>query len=452
MNILIIGNGFDLAHGLPTKYTDFLNFCDCVLEIFTNPLDKSFSLNKGTNPHQRSIHPSLKHYLRKAYANRSKNYDRTKIMLWDFNDLNELFECIEDNLWLLYFLQCDMHGKENWIDFEKEISYVVQDFDNFLHNNEFTLYTSLTEIASIDISLYSKFNTIKKIWKSVFKPKNEDNFNYKYLMDWLLEDLNKLTRAFEIYLGIIMKKITIDKVSPDITRLKIEHVLSFNYTHTYDMIYRNKDNSSSETYIKRDAYVHGEADLSNSIESNNMVLGIDEYLENDRRNKETDFIKFKKFYQRLYKECDSNAKDWIAEIKRDAEYAAYGRKILLENSINGQNDNEIYPDIRERAEKMIRAHDSKYEKTHPKHNLYIFGHSLDITDKDILRDLILNDNVNTTIYFYLRNGSKEDLGNKIANLSKVIGQDELIKRTGGKNPSIKFVKQNNMININQNIL
>lgn len=26
MNILVIGNGFDLAHNLPTKYGDFLNF------------------------------------------------------------------------------------------------------------------------------------------------------------------------------------------------------------------------------------------------------------------------------------------------------------------------------------------------------------------------------------------------------------------------------------------
>ena len=26
MNILVIGNGFDIAHGLPTKYSDFLNF------------------------------------------------------------------------------------------------------------------------------------------------------------------------------------------------------------------------------------------------------------------------------------------------------------------------------------------------------------------------------------------------------------------------------------------
>ena len=28
MNILIIGNGFDLAHNLPTTYKDFLKFID----------------------------------------------------------------------------------------------------------------------------------------------------------------------------------------------------------------------------------------------------------------------------------------------------------------------------------------------------------------------------------------------------------------------------------------
>lgn len=28
--ILILGNGFDLAHGLPTKYSHFLDFCRIV--------------------------------------------------------------------------------------------------------------------------------------------------------------------------------------------------------------------------------------------------------------------------------------------------------------------------------------------------------------------------------------------------------------------------------------
>ena len=30
MNILIIGNGFDLAHKLPTQYTSFLNFINFI--------------------------------------------------------------------------------------------------------------------------------------------------------------------------------------------------------------------------------------------------------------------------------------------------------------------------------------------------------------------------------------------------------------------------------------
>lgn len=32
MNILVIGNGFDLAHGLPTKYVDFLEI-KCIPDI-----------------------------------------------------------------------------------------------------------------------------------------------------------------------------------------------------------------------------------------------------------------------------------------------------------------------------------------------------------------------------------------------------------------------------------
>lgn len=34
MNILVIGNGFDLAHGLLTGYGDFLEFCRMVKMIF----------------------------------------------------------------------------------------------------------------------------------------------------------------------------------------------------------------------------------------------------------------------------------------------------------------------------------------------------------------------------------------------------------------------------------
>lgn len=78
------------------------------------------------------------------------------------------------------------------------------------------------------------------------------------------------------------------------------------------------------------------------------------------------------------------------------------------------------------------------------HHIYIFGHSLDITDGDILRDAIQTDGVETTIFY--RN--KQQQANQIANLSKVLTQEELIKRTCSTTPSIIFKKQAEMVPIN----
>lgn len=33
MDMLVVGNGFDLAHGLPTHYTDFLEFVNAAKKI-----------------------------------------------------------------------------------------------------------------------------------------------------------------------------------------------------------------------------------------------------------------------------------------------------------------------------------------------------------------------------------------------------------------------------------
>lgn len=106
----------------------------------------------------------------------------------------------------------------------------------------------------------------------------------------------------------------------------------------------------------------------------------------------------------------------------------------------------------DKALKWMKSSGKNYEERIKMHELYIFGHSLDVTDKDILRDLILNDNVNTTIYYhktYDKSGKddngRNDLGSKIANLIKVIGQDELIRRTGGSTKTIEFKLQQDMV-------
>lgn len=33
-NILIIGNGFDIYHKLPTRYNDFMFFCKCWISFY----------------------------------------------------------------------------------------------------------------------------------------------------------------------------------------------------------------------------------------------------------------------------------------------------------------------------------------------------------------------------------------------------------------------------------
>lgn len=46
MNLVIIGNGFDLAHGLPTKYTDFHNYLEKTNPDCIDRLDSLFTFGE----------------------------------------------------------------------------------------------------------------------------------------------------------------------------------------------------------------------------------------------------------------------------------------------------------------------------------------------------------------------------------------------------------------------
>ena len=116
----------------------------------------------------------------------------------------------------------------------------------------------------------------------------------------------------------------------------------------------------------------------------------------DRKDKELEFLTFKKFYQRIYKSTGNRYLKCIDDI----------RNVGLNPT------------------------------------LYIFGHSLDVTDKDILKLLICNDNVQTKIFYYRENeDDKKTLGKLIRNLVRIMGQDELVRRTGSAHKTIEFIPQ-----------
>ena len=70
-------------------------------------------------------------------------------------------------------------------------------------------------------------------------------------------------------------------------------------------------------------------------------------------------------------------------------------------------------------------------------NIYILGHSLDITDGDLLSTLINMPHTRTTIFYH----NQESLGNQISNLVKILGEDELISMVHGENAQIVFKEQ-----------
>ena len=134
------------------------------------------------------------------------------------------------------------------------------------------------------------------------------------------------------------------------------------------------------------------------LDSCDLILGIDEYLNDNEKNQYVDFIQFKKFFQRIYKGTSCSYKEWL---------------------------------------ETFEIHKKEFPKLRRVLNIYFLGHSLDVTDKDILKELLLHESVNTTIYYH----NQEALSRLIANLVKVIGEDELISRTGGYHGSIKFKQQ-----------
>lgn len=413
MNILIIGNGFDLAHGLPTGYKDFLDCCKRIVLLFgpcaNGKIGKDVLIDSNMNP-------LLKERIEYIYENGTvivgtspdHPYQTYTIDSTFDKPLNEMYECIKENIWYKLFIEkIDLNN--TWIDFEKEISFAIQSLNQALTHH------------SKDIKNFAE------VYCKIFSSKIPQEYNKASdYVKRLENDLIKLIRALEIYLVEFVEKIPTNKIN-FFTDLQIDYVLSFNYTHTftklYDRITRHNYKTGTDEMISC-SFIHGQTSNKSNLEVNNMVLGIDEFLTNKPKDEDLLFISFKKYFQRIYKGTGSEYLDWIAALQSNYNSQPTDiQKIILEN---------ISKDVfRDRTSLGTRFS-----------NVYIFGHSLDITDGDVLRKFILNDYVKTNIFYYREyEDDKRDLKQKITNLVKIIGQEELIRRTGGPTRTIEFIPQ-----------
>lgn len=359
-NVLLVGNGFDLAHGLPTKYGDFL----CLIKNWVFFLDYYNSKKIPNND-----------YLLKKYL---VNIDSVNV-----DNIKELNEIIQKNSWINYFKKCEAEV-DGWIDFEKEIIPVI-DFFDFLFQCDVSVNSSYDTVELVKGSFpTAQMLRIAKLWDKYVNVSITTvtiNTNYsskqygilkKKMMEELRREFDEFVRAFEIYLLEFVDKI--ENINPiqQIAKLNITSVVSFNYTLT-ESLYRIEP--------ERVHHIHGMIRKNGDLHPNNMVLGINEQLE-----QKMDFIYFVKYFQRIQKATGTYYKELIAQ-------RTWGKNVLTD-----------------------------------KYTLYVYGHSLDETDEDILKYLVGDINrqgifvlkpEKVCIFYY----DIDDYEQKVINLIKLYGRN-----------------------------
>lgn len=248
LDILIIGNGFDLAHGLKTSYKDFLEFCELQIK----------------------------------------------------NENSEYYNLCAINLWLKHFITRQQDLGNTWIDLEAEIYDVIK----YLHRRKY--FNGSNTLASINnkfiqINKSSTDFNFNKFGSFLREPRFDDkrckegcspqfkpylyNFyiqNSLDLINLLYKQLREFTEYFEKYLKeevlTTIKRTKNFEILSDNDDEDV-YLLSFNYTDTYERLYGYKS-IHADTHLKY-IYLHGKVC---SGENCNLVLGTHSFdrKENDK--------------------------------------------------------------------------------------------------------------------------------------------------------------------------
>lgn len=384
-NILIIGNGFDLYHNLPTRYTDFLIFTN-EWETFKNKYESY--LNPKTGKIEQSGYDPTAQFLVPlgsygVLTNESIIAFADYAFCFEESHIQYLNEHLNSNVWLQFFKTTN-YQKEGWIDFEKEIETVLAFVEKYynrilpnsvgkilstvLQSTECTLLNTITAYAPAP---YKNLNTGLITLFDIYP---EDLKKQKLaLLESLKQELDILNKCLGIYLDEFVGRLKCSTYSEQIKELSEVYLLNFNYTYTYKTVYGGR--KLSEIH-----YIHG------CLGEENLVLGIsDNFTDN------LDYVYFQKYFQRIQKRTGNAYRHWLNETT---------------NSIDDTSS-----------------------------TVYIMGHSLDITDKGILQFFFLSHYVEKIVIFYHNQSSYE---NEIINLVKMFGQDYIIEQTAVER--IKFKK------------
>ena len=338
MDILILGNGFDLAHKLDTKYNDFLKYCQ----------EKYNSINSvGTNHNNNFLY---------------------------------------NNIWVKHFLNKTLAG-DKWIDLENEIYNVITKLSKLPYFKNGVWDERYKDILFLISKDYGEFN-FDEAQKYFRKPELFYNANDCYcitikdFVNFLYSQLRDFVKEFEKYL--VEEENRKIKNTPKFNlRVNSDCVslLNFNYTDTCEQLYKINFNYSSCGIKTKAVYVHGKI---NNGDNCNMVLGTHSF---DNEQIPVEFNIFKKHHQRHKYGTIEPYQELLNELK-------YPKKIYVPT-------------------------------------FHIIGHSLDKTDHNILKHILLaKEKSIINIYYH----DEDALARMQSNIDLIIGEEEVMTK-------VRFINQ-----------
>lgn len=377
--ILIIGNGFDLFHHLPTKYGHFMAVMKTIEELkikeeltFEDLFDKNF---KSEFDLELDI-------IRKEYD--------TKNIVFNNDKVKEMQDLLKENSWYKHFK--NILEIETWIDFENEIENLLCDMSSIfnvlkVNPNNYNYYRKDKINVYNDLTCFGFIKEIRQLEVEL----KEDYLNIHNRTVKEKQILKKIAISIEQFISIFNKYLTEviylfygkNFNNYSIPHNLINEIYTFNFTPTLERLY-GVDNSKI-------VYLHGKSNQDNQIQ--NLVLGISEIPFEIKKHKMHDFTKY---YQKINK--SSNPKF----IK------------ISENKTNYLNETVFY----------------------------IIGHSLDKSDKEYILDLFkfldfdTKKNSKICVFYY----NQIDKENKLNNLFSIIDGETIVNMN--KENRLYFVELN----------
>ena len=354
--ILILENGFDLAMGRKTSYNDFLEFAE-------------------------------------------KLFAEKEIQLEDFLYSNQIdIEKYRNNLYIQFINENKFKLGDNWSNLEIMISQLAEAIDFFKLNCD-KLYKKNGDLYPIHIDQFHKMmneernSTSKifigtiflKLYNSSGWDKLERELAISELNNLFINHLELLTKLLEIYLSYrdyidfeVEQIIPSDTVLNAIDGISEASVISFNYTHTPNKLYK--------IHLEKTHFIHGEIDLKRQKHKiNTMVFGI----EDKETEINSDLMPYQKFYQRVVKETGNLYEKYFISTKLSEWGVAVSKNII------------------------------------------VFGHSVDPLDKEIFEKCFeiadLKRYNYRFIFTYYNESAKRSI---IKNLAIILGKDKLVELTG----------------------